>query len=41
MDGNRRFADRLGMQRIDGHKQGYAKVRNNTNISTSSSRSQL
>jgi ditrans,polycis-polyprenyl diphosphate synthase len=27
MDGNRRFADQLGMQRIDGHKQGYTKVR--------------
>lgn len=26
MDGNRRFADQLGMQRIDGHKQGYTKV---------------
>jgi len=26
MDGNRRFADRLSLQRIDGHKQGYDQV---------------
>lgn len=27
MDGNRRFADTLGVQRIDGHRQGYSQVR--------------
>jgi len=27
MDGNRRFADRAGLQRLEGHNVGYRKAR--------------